>query len=58
VNIHTAVKAVRELGCYPIAPDLEAIKVSPPSFKPFDEWLKDQPEADMIFKAREWKATG
>ena len=52
-NIHMAVKAVRELGCYPIEPDLNAIKVSVPSFKPFDEWLKDQPEADLIIKARE-----
>jgi uroporphyrinogen-III decarboxylase len=53
VNIHTAVKAVQQLGCYPIAPDLDAVKVSVASFKPFDEWLKDQPEADIIFKARE-----
>lgn len=52
-NIHTAVKAVRELGTYPIAPDLNAVKVAPATFKPFDEWLKDQPEADIIFKARE-----
>lgn len=53
VNIHTAVKAVRELGCYPIAPDLKAIKVPAATYQPFDEWLKGQPEADVIFKARE-----
>ena len=53
LNIHTAVKAIHELGHYPIASDLNAIKVSPPTYKPFDEWLKDQPEADTIFKARE-----
>ncbi|MEN6298971.1 MAG: uroporphyrinogen decarboxylase family protein [Anaerolineaceae bacterium] len=53
INVHTAVKAVKELGCYPIAKDLSSIKVELPKFKPFDEWLKDQPEADIIFKARE-----
>jgi uroporphyrinogen-III decarboxylase len=53
VNIHTAVHAVRRLGRYPIAADLSAIKVEPPAFQPFDEWLKDQAEADIIFKARE-----
>jgi len=55
VNIHTAVKAVSTLGRYPIAPDLASIQVEPPTFQPFDEWLKDQPEADIICKAREWK---
>jgi uroporphyrinogen-III decarboxylase len=53
VNIHTAVHATRVLGHYPIAPDLSAIKVEPPRFQPFDEWLRGQPEADVIFKARE-----
>jgi uroporphyrinogen-III decarboxylase len=53
VNIHTAVHAVRTLGRYPIAPDLSAIKVEPPRFQPFDEWIKGQPEADIILKARE-----
>lgn len=53
LSIHTALKAVHELGRYPIAKDLSSIKVEPPQFKPFDEWLKDQPEADIIFKARE-----
>ncbi|MGD0752551.1 MAG: uroporphyrinogen decarboxylase family protein [Anaerolineales bacterium] len=55
VNIHTAVKAVRTLGKYPIAADLASIKIDPPTPQPFDEWLKGQPEADVIFKAREWK---
>jgi uroporphyrinogen-III decarboxylase len=53
INIHTAVHAVHTLGRYPIAEDLSSIKVEPPAFQPFDEWLKDQPEADVIFKARE-----
>ena len=52
VNIHTAVKAVHTLGKYPIAVDLSAIKIEPPAFQPFDEWLKSQPEADIIFGAR------
>ncbi len=52
VNIHTAVKAVHTLGRYPIADDLSKIKIEPPSFQPFDEWLKGQPEADAIFGAR------
>ena|SRR5271157_3173125 len=55
VNVHTAVHAVRTLGKYPIAKDLASIKIEPPKFQPFDEWLKGQPEADTIFKAREWK---
>jgi len=55
VNMHTAVKATHTLGKYPIAPDLSKIKIEPPAFQPFDEWLKGQPEADVIFKAREWK---
>ncbi len=55
LNIHTAVKATHTLGKYPIAADLSKIKISPPAFQPFDEWLKGQPEADTIFRAREWK---
>jgi len=54
VNIHTAVKATRTLGRYPIAADLSKIKVDPPAFQPFDEWLKGQPEEETILKAREW----
>lgn len=53
LNVHTAIKAVRTLGKYPIANDLTKIKVSPPQFKPFDEWLKGQPEEDIIMKARQ-----
>ena len=53
VNIHTAVKALKELGKYPIAQDLDAIEISPATFTPFEEWIKDQPEADIIYKARE-----
>ncbi len=55
LNIHTAVKATHTLGKYPIAADLPSIKIEPPIYQPFDEWLKGQPEADSIFKAREWK---
>jgi len=56
LNIHAAVKATHMLGKYPIVQDLSKIKIDPPAFSPFDEWLKGQPEADVIFKAREWKA--
>jgi len=55
VNVHTAVHAVHTLGRYPIVKDLSAINIEPPKFRPFDEWLRDQPEADTIFKAREKK---
>ncbi len=55
LNIHTAVHAVHTLGRYPIADDLTSIRIEPPSFKPFDEWLKDQPEAEVIFTARQWQ---
>jgi uroporphyrinogen-III decarboxylase len=55
VNIHTAVKATRTLGKYPIAANLSKIKIEPPTFQPFDEWLKGQPEEEVILKAREWK---
>jgi hypothetical protein len=53
MNIHTAVKAVHTLGRYPIAADLATTKIEPPRFQAFDEWLKGQPEADVIFKARQ-----
>jgi uroporphyrinogen-III decarboxylase len=52
-NIHTAVEAVHTLGTYPIAEDLASIELPLPSYQPFDRWLKDQPEADIIYKARE-----
>jgi uroporphyrinogen-III decarboxylase len=53
LNMHTAVQAVKILGRYPIAPDLASIPVAPARVQPFDIWLKGQPEADLIFKARE-----
>ncbi len=53
INVHTAVHATHTLGKYPIEEDLNAVKVDIPSCQPFDQWLRDQPEADIIFKARE-----
>jgi uroporphyrinogen-III decarboxylase len=53
VNVHTTVKATHTLGKYPIATDLSKIKIDPPAFQPFDEWLKGQPEEDVIMRARE-----
>ncbi|MCL4394451.1 MAG: hypothetical protein M1482_06570 [Chloroflexi bacterium] len=53
VNIHAAVHATHVLGRYPIARDLSKTKIETPAFAPFDEWLKDQPEAEVICKARE-----
>jgi uroporphyrinogen-III decarboxylase len=55
LNIHMAVKAVHTLGKYPIAADLSRIKITPPAYQPFDEWLKGQPEEETILKARQWK---
>lgn len=55
INVHTVRKAIKVLGQYPIAGDLNSIVVEPPQFQPFDEWLKGQPEEEMILKAREWK---
>jgi hypothetical protein len=52
LNIHTSVKAIHELGRYPIAGDLSAVQVEKPTYLPFEEWIKDQPEADIIYKAR------
>ena len=52
-NIHTAVRAVRTLGRYPIAEELSSIEIDVPSFQTFDEWLKGQPEEEVIRKARE-----
>ncbi|MBN1318337.1 MAG: hypothetical protein JXA42_22855 [Anaerolineales bacterium] len=53
INIHTAVKAVRELTKYPIISDLGAIQISAPVHQSFDDWLKGQPEEKTILKARE-----
>jgi uroporphyrinogen-III decarboxylase len=55
VNVHAAVQAAHKLGRYPIKADLSSIKLGVPSFQPFEEWLKGQPEEDVILKAREWK---
>ena len=52
-NIHTAVEAVHTLGTYPIAEDLDAIELQPLDYRPFDRWLNDQPEADIIYRARQ-----
>jgi len=56
-NIFTAIKAVHELGTYPIVLDLDALQIGAPSYRPFDEWLKGQPEERIILKAREWKSS-
>ncbi len=53
VNVHTVVVATHVLGRQPIAPDLNKVKVEIPTFRPFDEWLKGQPEEEIIRKARE-----
>ena len=55
LNIHTAVKAVHQLGVYPTAKDLSSIPVQKAQFQSFDAWLKGQPEEEIILKAREWK---
>jgi len=55
LNIHTAVQAVRVLGKYPIVENLSSIKIETKAYQPFDEWLKGQPEEEIILKAREWK---
>ena len=34
--------------------NLDEVVVEPPQFQPFEEWLKDQPEEEIILKAREW----
>ncbi len=53
INVHTAVEATRLLGTYPIAQDLDKVEVEIPSFTPFDEWLKGQPEEEIILRARQ-----
>jgi uroporphyrinogen-III decarboxylase len=53
VNIHAILHATRVLGRYPIAADLKSVPVDPPAFKPFDEWLKGQPEEEAIRSGRE-----
>jgi len=53
VNLFAAVAAVHTYGRYPIAADLNKVEVKLPAFQPFDEWLKGQPEEEVIRKARE-----
>ena len=53
INIHTVIHAAQMLSRYPIAQDLSSISIKSPAFQPFDEWIKGQPEADVIFKGRE-----
>lgn len=53
LNVHTAVQATHLLGKYPIAADLNSIQVPPATYIPFDEWLKGQPEEDIIRRGRE-----
>lgn len=53
VNVHTVVEATHILGTYPIAADLTKVEVKVPQFQPFDEWLKGQPEEEIIRKSRE-----
>jgi uroporphyrinogen-III decarboxylase len=55
LNVHTLVQAVHTFGKYPIADDLSSVQVEMPEFQSFDEWLKGQPEEDIILKARKWK---
>ena len=52
-NIHHAVQSVHQLGRYPIMKDLDAAPAPDVRFQPFDDWLRDQPEADVIFSARQ-----
>ena len=53
LNVFVASRTVHTLGRYPIAPDLSKVQVPLPKFTPFDEWLKGQPEEEVIRKARE-----
>ena len=53
VNLFSAIAAVHTYGRYPIARDLEKVPVQIPRFQPFDEWLKGQPEEEVIRRARE-----
>ncbi len=53
VNVFAALAAVHTYGRYPIARDLDQVEVKVPAFLPFDEWLKGQPEEEVIRRARE-----
>ena len=52
-HIHAAIAAGRTYGKYPIAENLDAVPFEFPKRESYDEWLNDQPLADIIFKARE-----
>jgi uroporphyrinogen-III decarboxylase len=53
INMFSLVNAVHTLGKDPMPADLSKVKVETPKFKPFDVWLKGQPEEEVIRKARE-----
>jgi hypothetical protein len=53
VNIFTAIAAMRTYGRYPIAQDLSKVPFQIPTFPAFDDWLRGQPEEEVIRKARE-----
>jgi hypothetical protein len=53
VNIFTLLAAMRTYGRYPIAKDLGTVPFHIPAFPAFDDWLKGQPEEEVIRKARE-----
>jgi hypothetical protein len=53
LNVFVASRAVHTLGRYPIAADLNKVELKLPVFQPFDEWLKGQPDEEVIRKARE-----
>jgi hypothetical protein len=57
VNLFSAIAAVHACGRYPIAQDLDKVPVQIPRFAPFDEWLKGQPDEEIIRKAREQRNT-
>jgi uroporphyrinogen-III decarboxylase len=40
VNVHTAVKALKTFGKYPIAENLDDIPFEVPEFEPYHDWLK------------------
>ncbi len=53
LNVFTAIAAARTYGRYPIAADLSQVPFRIPTFPAFDDWLKGQPEEEVIRKARE-----
>ena len=53
INVFTAIAAARTYGRYPIAKDLSTVAFELPNFPAFDDWLKGQPEEEVIRRARE-----